>query len=604
VVFRPPLYLDDGECQEDVDDVAVTNVIDLTQNGPDRTLLIDLTSPASPQKQVGTLSPPRAAEMPTPAQGQAPGPNFDFNSPMTPGCHPSSSERGLAPQYGSDFELDPVPEPEQEQEPEHESELEPEQDQDLSIHLSDEGDDVDDCSSDEAEMWGYVSDGSMPDADHLESDLEDRSELGDTDEELPDDDDDGMSAPAFIGLRPADSQSLDDLLSGFHYSDDDLDDYDEDTDSIVDDEQLLEATAVTYPLGQVLPNGQVDFSQPKFVQPDALHGGLVEVLQKPNACNISSLLNPDPRPASHTTVTTDPTPTTAAVLGHKTGKHEFFAAREENKLHFTQREHPVGYKVAPPLSTQPQREASHQQEPSHQQGPSHQQEPSRQPVSIEKPAAEGIPGAGPVGRSDYVQELAKSPLLDSGERFLNSPLVADSAPSQEPLIPGLDDILSAADFHQKKLLALEVAAAQTATKFKAVTILVNDDEPACPAPVPSSQRSKVQVLQEISHQAVKRKAADISTGDDAPVPPATQATSSTNERRILPAVGKTRGTDGEPPAKRNATEAAKKNAEREAGRRITRKGKGKAWQLVEKAGLVALGGAVVLGSLIYSAPTF
>jgi len=346
--------------------------------------------------------------------------------------------------------------------------------------------------------------------------------------------------------------------------------------------ELPQGTA--YPLAQITPLGQVDLTtaQPMCIQPVALHAEHGEAPQKPNVINISSLLNPAPRPVPpfRTTTGTDPKPTTAAVLGPKTGKHEFFAAREQNKLNFTGAGHP-GSKTAPTPTPQSQRV------------------PPTRTTYVEGPATERVPEAEPVGKSDYVQELAKSPLLDSGEKFLNSPLplVVVPRPLTTPVISvAEDDLVSAADFHQKKLAEYqkqltirEVFSATMGVKRKAEDISSSDDgdvDPAAQAAVPST-----------SEHQIPLEAAEPNSAPAAPVAP-------TTERGHLAVSEADRVLDGEPPAKRNATEAAKEDVGREVGKRTAAKGRGKAWQLAEKAGLVALGGAVVLGSLIYSAPTF
>ena len=317
---------------------------------------------------------------------------------------------------------------------------------------------------------------------------------------------------------------------------------DEDADFVVEDNVPNAALCPAQ-----LPQSEIiNSSTPLFIQPVVLHEEHDEALQKHRSCNISSLLNPDPRP--HSITATDPKSTTAEVLGPKTGKHEFFAAREENKLQFTQREQEVVNNALPAPMGEPQSSL-----------PTTTTEHCPPPVTNDQASTVKVSEAEPAGKSDYVQELAKSVLLDSGERFLNSPLPVYLSPVP-PVVaatPAMDDLVSAADFYQKKLLAKEEAASRT---------------------------------------SLKRKAEDMSTGNDAPVP-------STSERKVLTAVGKTKVIGDEPPAKRNATEAAKKNVEREMGEPSTR-GKGTAWMLAERAGLVALGGAMVLGSLIYSAPTF
>lgn len=156
-------------------------VIDLTQNVPDETILVDLTAPFNPCQPQATLSSSRAPEMPVPVQTQR-----IFNSPRSPRYDSPSPEREL--EFGYELCCD-----------------DPARDSEMSIHLSDEGEDEEDIdghdSSDEDAMWGDESEDSMATnsddsgSDHLESDLEIRSELDETDEESSDLQVEGMSAP-------------------------------------------------------------------------------------------------------------------------------------------------------------------------------------------------------------------------------------------------------------------------------------------------------------------------------------------------------------------------------------------------------------------------
>lgn len=243
-----------------------------------------------------------------------------------------------------------------------------------------------------------------------------------------------------------------------------------------------------------------------------------------------------------------------ADLGARTGKSEFFEARAANKLTL---QNAATAAVETTSSENKENEQDTEilnpelvQHDLLQVDPAYTNE--LQKISAaEKPeqAAAATPPAEENAPSSNVSEaqvgvLISTEILKSGEKFLNSP-PADHKLDDERLSEGDDEgMVSAATFQEHKLAKLE---------------------------------------KEMETSSRKRKA-DKMSEEEAIVEPLTPTSEKETE---LPEVA-------EPPTKRPATEAAVAEAQ---VRRQSR-----AWAVVEKMGLAALGGAVVFGALVSSAP--
>jgi len=258
-----------------------------------------------------------------------------------------------------------------------------------------------------------------------------------------------------------------------------------------------------------------------------------------SAYRIASLLNPPEQMQQISTESdqaevdpqgiTTQLPTPAEAMGLKTGKAEFFIAREENKA-------AVAKNYPSPPSQPTSQGVTDTQKPA-SFAPSHR---AIEGDTDEADIAPPMPATG--NRPDI---LTSSKLLEEGEKFLISPLVEGDMEIENPHDEEDGDaMLSAASYYQYKL------------------------------------------------SSSKRKADDISSSTAAEESAMCASVVSPVEQMGQINPSKSAITEI-PPAKRQATVKS-----RARGSNST------VWAVAEKLGFVALGGAVVLGSLIYTAPTF
>lgn len=300
-------------------------------------------------------------------------------------------------------------------------------------------------------------------------------------------------------------------------------------------------------------------------------------------CDISTLLNPARQPSPSDLALAGPAPptsglvpaqgvSTADVLGPKTGKQEFWEARHANKLamargeatpHFSPPNPSAticaiprnfsfgsagadhGYDSVPglagefhsdPITTST---ATFEMPLDDQKVPVDSREVSAIPASLSAPKAPV--SAEPAHRAVSSSAVAQKPVVPKAKYI----------PAETALLASGDRFLNT---HPQE---------DSADKDLTPTALAGDDDVISAAVLEARK---------------KRKADEISESDD-------RGDASTTAQAPASQV--------EPPAKRQATIAAKKSSE-----------KGTAWALAEKVGFAALGGVMVLGSLIYTAPSF
>ncbi|OAA68075.1 fha domain containing protein [Niveomyces insectorum RCEF 264] len=218
-----------------------------------------------------------------------------------------------------------------------------------------------------------------------------------------------------------------------------------------------------------------------------------------------------------------------------------------------------------------------------------------EPAVTEKASTNNVEPTVPLAPVSHAAAPVPSPLIEKVESFL-------AAASQPPSHDGNDDGNNGRD----ALRAMTSNAAKKSLpnrKRKADMITPdNDDAPvpkvasdAGPGVGPNIGGDVVSAATPsvVPFKAFNKAMADRNTTATQFAPDATAA-----ERRAAPVdvAAKTASPAMRAPAvKRQATEEAVE---------ADKKSKGTAWAVAEKVGIAALGGAVVLGSLIYTAPTF
>ncbi|KPM42063.1 hypothetical protein AK830_g4502 [Neonectria ditissima] len=325
--------------------------------------------------------------------------------------------------------------------------------------------------------------------------------------------------------------------------------------------------AVGYMLNPQLP----PIEQPKVALPPWVRPSFVQPLRLPS---ISEAMPPYP-PSQNASTTT-----TAEVMGAKTGKFEYFAARAENKNNAL----PCG--LAESISNSP---ATQTESPGCPIAPSvmPQQVRTAEPVAPEqlKPtAAEAVPGqAAPSGR------LAPSEWAASGVHFLNSPIEETQEPPQGEA-PVLD----------------ETSAYQYELSKKAVTTSLTPEAPAVEAQAPSTKRTHMEISdileasietpnEQSTPRSAKRKAEDIS--ELGPEERGVEETSPTIQKRIrsLAASRRYRLRKYNAPVAHMGASATPDSSTPPPAKRLRR--------VAEVFGIAALGGVAVMSALIATAPT-
>ena len=269
-----------------------------------------------------------------------------------------------------------------------------------------------------------------------------------------------------------------------------------------------------------------------------------------------------------------PRPTTTAdVLGAKTGKYDYFAAREANKMTLAGKEAPS--KTSTHIDNMPRTSNINQ--------------------LLDEPPTTHLP---PIRQSDssssaaqIVHNLVCSPLLTSGEKFLSSPpvepapgdVVDDAHASALTGPASLDDVamMSAYIFQQHKM-----AASTTNGTSRRTHVGINDI-------VDSSSQASASAI-----SSRKRKADDIASCLN-------EAEKEWEEDWAKALAATSKDASSEPIADGADVPVVLATAEK-GSKAIARPTKFR--RTAERLGYAALGGAtvgaMVLGSLIYTAPSF
>ncbi|KAI6752868.1 hypothetical protein HG530_013620 [Fusarium avenaceum] len=272
-----------------------------------------------------------------------------------------------------------------------------------------------------------------------------------------------------------------------------------------------------------------------------------------------------------------PGQTMAEVMGMKTGKHDFFNAREENRASA----------LANNMRSQGQAQ-SVVKVPGHTSWVSDTSE-------IVSMGAENTKDA----RDHQDQQLAASDLATSGAKFLDTPI--EHPPESPSVVPALDD--SSAFKFQESKRALGLDRSTTKATHEAVVVQNN----ATPEAIDSVESSRDAVHESTPIKGNENK--ELETPEDSSLPH--QITRKSKRKAgdisvITPAERRTSTRDGvlyRRPAFRVGKAQAVRNLRRAASAAVAPPAQKRLRRMAEVVGYAALGGVAVMSALIATAPT-